>query len=751
MKDGEPPFIAAVKSTFPIHTKPGLKGDNMSKRVNRRDFIRTSAIVGGLSALPMSFSGCSSRGPTDFLQTLPEYDIFPKFKTPKKLVYFDASRLPDFFPKADAKQIWLLHSVLAIFQGLVNRIEPRIYLNHWAGNVDWLSIYKDQGHDIAVEDAADFASLIRQFAGELDGYIIVDPDMLHSLNVAQTWGALENWMAITPDMQPLVKEIGLPLKEDLRGRWPGRVPAYEWAFEHLFPRCSKHLVANCCVDFPYPPSGGSFVERDFYVANKAFVMDLSAALRQRREYRLMDKIYAQMQLPGGVWGWHDSRDHEHWAVERASRKGLYTLCNGMPNLTVHGGVKPKDRSIPRQQPSPRKNLTAEKNKIYIAFLMTDGDSLWVMQSLQQGNWGPDKKREFPISWGFLPLLADIAPQVYKHYIDIQQPNDYMFCGPAGAGYTYTHLHPEPRTFLRYSKHYMQRCGLDIPYITNWNDYTNWQEVDVPWFNPILFKELDNCIGFVRGMGESAFDPNYNFKDKPFVFCGEGLHMPDKDDVATIRNFIDANPNRPLFIALLVNVSIPVQRMRNIVSALGEYDIDYVRLDDFMHLTKSAFKQGMITEDLYPNRKGNEEILSREATEKWPGVKASMQKLAPVLKARTVPKVLGIMNAEKTGLAKGQRITEEDMADVLAFALCKAMFDLVKNVLNQRGIYVNERIEAVNKFMDMFHAWRGVDSLSRLINIWQHWDELTFRWGDIAAMGRGLLEVYEQAEAIVGRS
>jgi len=721
-----------------------IKEIMMSKSVNRRDFIKTSAVVGGLSVLPIRFLGCSQEESADFLTTLPQYDIYPKFKTPQKLVRYNSARLKDSFPGADTKSLSLLNPVLTIFQGLINRKETRLWLDLGSPSVDWLAIYRQDGYHIPEEEETDFASLIRRYAPELDGYIIFDPDMLHSLNVAQTWGSLENWMVIPPDLETLIKSTGLVLKEDLRNRWPGRVPAYEWAFENLFPRCSKHLIANYCVDYP---GGVAYVDRDFSTAGKAFIMDLSAAVRQRKEYRLMNKIYAQMETPGAVWGWHCTRDHEHWAVERSSRKGLYTICTGMPNLSVHGGIKPKESSIPKQKKSPRQDLSAQKNKIYISFLMTDGDSMWVMNSLQRENWMPEKKRAFPVSWGFLPLLADIAPAVYKHYIRTQQPDDYMFAGPAGAGYTYSYMHPDPPAFLRYSKFYMERCGLNMAYITNWNDYTNWQEVDVPSFNDILFKELDNCIGYVRGMGESAFEPNYNFKDKPFVFCGEGLHMPDKDDVATVRNFIEANPNRPLFIALLANISIPTERMHKITTALKDYPIEYVRLDDLIYLIKSAYSQGLITEDLYPNREGNEKILSMEAAEKWPGAKASFEKLTPILTAQTKSEGLARMNTKEAGLALGQRITEEDSADILAFALSESMFSLVKTLLNYKGIYVNKRVDAVNQFVTMFSKWDDVSALSILIHNWQHWDELTFKWDEIVSLGRKLANVYKQADGV----
>ena len=405
-------------------------------------------------------------------------------------------------------------------------------------------------------------------------------------------------------------------------------------------------------------------------------------------------------------------------------------------------------SFPKQKKSSRKNLTAEKGKVYVAFIMSDGDAFWVMENLQNHNWKPEIKRDYPISWGFQPLTADVAPAVYKYYINNQKENDYMFCGPAGAGYTYTYQHPEPRNFLRYSKHYMLRTDLNIPYITNWNDYTNWKEVDVPEFNPILFKELDNAIGYVRGMGEDPFESNYNFKDKPYVTCGEGLHIPDKDDVATMRNFIEANPNRPLFIPVIINISVSVERVTKIVKDLKEYDIDYVRLDDFMYLIKSAYNQGMITEVLYPNRKGNEKILALEAPGQWEGTKKNIERLAPALKARSDKKALEAMNTKEARLALGQEITDEDKADVLAFELCKDMFSLVKNVLNYKGIYVNKRIESIDQFIKMFPDWDGVDALPKLVHLWQNWDNLTFEWKEIVTLGRKLYKLSQQADHFI---
>jgi hypothetical protein len=150
----------------------------MSKRVNRRDFIKTTAVLGGMSMLPIQLTGCKSKPEHDFLYTLPQYDIFYKFKAPKKLLRYKLSHLKENFSEADNLQLWMLRMVLPVFQGLINRKEPRIWLQLSARSTDWMSIYQKENINIPVEEETDYKALIKRFAAELGGYIIIDPEML---------------------------------------------------------------------------------------------------------------------------------------------------------------------------------------------------------------------------------------------------------------------------------------------------------------------------------------------------------------------------------------------------------------------------------------------------------------------------------------------------------------------------------------------------------------------------------------------
>lgn len=165
------------------------------------------------------------------------------------------------------------------------------------------------------------------------------------------------------------------------------------------------------------------------------------------------------------------------------------------------------------------------------------------------------------------------------------------------------------------------------------------------------------------------------------------------------------------------------------------------------LIRSAYKQKLITEDLYPNRSGNEAILSMEAAASWARNMADVAKLIPILQADNESEALARMNADAAGLALGQAITHEDKADILAYSLCMNMYSLVKNVLNLNGRNVNLKQESVDTFMKEYGQWEGSASVTRLAAMWNDWDALTFQWADVVNIGRQFLAVCKKANEL----
>ena len=163
-------------------------------------------------------------------------------------------------------------------------------------------------------------------------------------------------------------------------------------------------------------------------------------------------------------------------------------------------------------------------------------------------------------------------------------------------------------------------------MTNWNDRDWWQEVELPNFYNKLQIYLPNSIGFVRGMGESAFEKHDIGNGKPYIFCGEGIHRGD-DVYKTMKDFIDANPNRPLFIYSLVNHSVPMSEIKKAMDKFPDNEVEAVHLDELILLADKAFDEGKITSDLYPDKTGIRKILSREAKDKWSGFLNNLEEVA----------------------------------------------------------------------------------------------------------------------------
>jgi len=156
---------------------------------------------------------------------------------------------------------------------------------------------------------------------------------------------------------------------------------------------------------------------------------------------------------------------------------------------------------------------------------------------------------------------------------------------------------------------------------------------------------------------------------------------------------------------------------------------------------------MISEDLLPNREGNEKILIKEAPAGWQGTKAAITRIEPVILAPDDKKALVILNSDEVNLAQGQPITDADKSDILAFVLCENMFAMAKNVLNLQGIYVNVRKESIEKFVTEYNKWPGIHSFNALMNMWENWEQRSFEWQDVISIGKDFLKVYREADRL----
>ena len=287
--------------------------------MDRRDFVKTMLVSTGAMMAGSQFY-CK---PGEKIS-----DIFPQGSRPEKLFYMD---LP-------GKTDWHIKTSLACFQGLINRKATRFYLNNFKADMFWLKHYAEE-YEIDYQIVSNIQNLVEMFGSDIEGYIVYDPDMPHSLNIATSMGALQNAVPVSKHLVADVSELGIKKIDDLTGKWKDLYDAYEWALTNLQPKCNQKLMAHLCVHNPYWPTT-SWTNRDYVIAHNILSVDISSSERDKRDYQLLKKYYEVYPEETVIFGWHCVRDKEHEAIALSSEYGLYGMCSlHTSNITVHSSIQ----------------------------------------------------------------------------------------------------------------------------------------------------------------------------------------------------------------------------------------------------------------------------------------------------------------------------------------------------------------------------------------------------------------------------
>ena len=256
--------------------------------VSRRTFLAGSGVLtaGGFGILP-GLPAAAARSTTEGRRLL------PAFARPRHLHYGDVSKL------SGGDQ-----TLLTTLQGIVNRSTPELYFLYADGGpqgVDarWLADLK-----LPTTRYADPLALVAKYRHRIRGAIVHDPDIPDSLNVATTLAGLEN--AVVADAAQ-AKAHGLRIVQDLRGKFDDdRLKTYRWQLEHLFPRCTRQLLAGLPPTMVVQAEGLTWKEiaretrqiRDS--SNRAvYPLDVSAGLGK-------EAVYVRFQDSFGDDGWGPS-------------------------------------------------------------------------------------------------------------------------------------------------------------------------------------------------------------------------------------------------------------------------------------------------------------------------------------------------------------------------------------------------------------------------------------------------------------
>ncbi|WP_293312363.1 GxGYxYP domain-containing protein [Pedobacter sp. UBA5917] len=372
--------------------------------------------------------------------------------------------LPSFPSPAHVQDLITLHGntpytsaemyLFASLKGTVNRTKPRIFSYEGdafaEGPHTWL-----ESLGLNWAESVDKWDLITKYRSEISGLIVYDPDQIHTVNLATVIAKSKNALVASPLLLSKLTSApyNLPVLLDLRGKFNSKLEVYQSLYDEYWPRLDHRLLIGL------NPNAHKAALREYAVALGVAVIWLDPKVDGESE--LLNKFLSSMSPGANFMGWWPQ---EGPGVERASKYGIATIASDWcSNLTVHSGTS---RTV-KIKPIPRKPEL--KNKIYVAFILSDGDNLQFTEHLMRKLWNNPDRGAVPMGWTVSPAMLDAMPGALNYYWKTSTNNDNLISGPSGYGYTYPNTWNDEnllKKFVSKTEDYNKRAGLRV--ITIWN-------------------------------------------------------------------------------------------------------------------------------------------------------------------------------------------------------------------------------------------------------------------------------------------
>ncbi len=485
----------------------------------------------------------------------PEERVFPLFQVAQHLDVYNAHTAP--------RDVQLS---IATLVGLINRVQPRVYLLDREHDAFWLqealsAIPQTLSPLTQVDILHD---LLTKYRSLVQGLIIYDPALIDTVNIATMMAAQRDGIVVTPEQAEELQQApyNLSMLADLRVyKWSSRLQAYRWAKANLHVGSSPRLVAGLDPNI-------SLGIRPFLVATRAFIYwlhplnflpDLRVGLLSERS--LMRQIL-QSYAPNttGHFGWFIQ---EGSGVSIASHAAISVFASDhSSNLEVWGSM----HNIQPALPTPQMSIPAlEADKIYVSFTMSEGDNLQYTQERLLTLWQDKKRGDIPIGWPIPAVLLEVAPALLDYYVRTATPADEFLAGPSGVGYMYPADWPAEHlpAYLEHTGRLMKNMNLTVLEVLESNF---WQDIglalraifkgsgraliDKKWQR--LYAEKLKVAG-VRGIVSGGGQKNASWSMVSGVPVYQNLGMAGSVDeaLALIKEGMEDYKGRPVLLNLYV--------------------------------------------------------------------------------------------------------------------------------------------------------------------------------------------------------
>jgi hypothetical protein len=409
-------------------------------------------------------------------------------------------------------------------QGLTGAHLPKLWIDKRGGmSAVILQQLQDEGTEIHMVNSV--WDLPDDFWSSVDGAIVYNLGT-HSLNTAVSLCGIKNAVAVDESILDQAEAQGLEIVYDARGQSEDQI------FDQYLHSFSRGIAVEQADTKP------AYL-RDFAILHHAFTFyGFDSTFRRR---------VASALGPGAtIFGWGPSEFT--WISDFSRSAGQGVASDWCVNLSAMSRLPVEIPDITPASPDP-----AEEGQRIVAFVLSDGDNVqWLTggMPLDSKYFGSERRGEFKMNWEVSPLLAKLAPRVFKYFFDNATDMD-GFVAAGSPGYRYIYFEPDdPKgtTDAAQTAPYLDASQLSIVSVINDNHGTLDDVVpllQLPEVDGVIYKPYSPYNG-LRGamscsadpLGRDKFAVSYKF------LLWEGASHPN-DTPQAVADAVSEMPSSPL--------------------------------------------------------------------------------------------------------------------------------------------------------------------------------------------------------------
>lgn len=430
-------------------------------------------------------------------------------------------------------------------QGLTNRAGPNVYLDFGADN-RWMQLdytEKPEHQDLRMWNPETAAEYQKKYPTLNEAWIDIlekkagfkfssepwESFLAGSEPVAKGWLVYDNFedevalmgtLAGQKDALPVLRQ-DLPAMQKLLPRLPvvfdarsiagipgvaRKIAVHRWMIDNLLPHVNKTGLVSRVKNYGLQEHD-TYVDIDQAVQEKWLVYDLThyrddTADKPDPKHSRPAETEALLQILGAyppltpVFGW--GATDENTFVRTITGKGLSVICSGVPNNSFFNRWRAEKLPLRQKHKHVVEAKTKVENKIHLAFMVNEGDSIKNAIALQgHGAWLQPERGSVPMNWGVEPAIFERYSGLMEYFYQGASSNDYFFTAASGWGYAHPNrMTPEmARNYVVQVNQGLKLTGTD--YIDIW-----W----LPHSGPVR-------EAFIRGMNVKGLTQWYNPEQK----------------------------------------------------------------------------------------------------------------------------------------------------------------------------------------------------------------------------------------------